>query len=81
MANTTGWKAGRLYGDLAWHAAFGAELASLVNISAVLSSVTIANGTGLDQLVDVSFVATAAATYSPAAGAGVNVWLAMLAGA
>lgn len=79
MANKTGWAAGRLFNDLAWHNGFAGETNSLTNTSAVLSSVTFANQTGLDQLVDVSLVATAAAIYSPAAGAGINVWLAMLA--
>ena len=79
MANKTGWTGGRLNSGLGWTAGFGTETNSLVNLGAVLSSVApFTNGTGLDQLVDLSLVATAAAVYSPAAGAGVNVWLAML---
>ena len=80
MANKTSWASGRLFGDLAWHPGFSTETNSLTSTSAVLSNVTFANNTGLDQLVDVSLVATASATYSPGAGAGVNIWLAMLAG-
>jgi hypothetical protein len=78
MANKTGWAAGRLFTDLAWHAGFGSELATLASTATVLSSVILNNDTGLDQLVDLGFVGTiASATIAP--GAGVNVWAAYLA--
>ena len=78
MTNKTGWAPGRLFGDIAWHAGFGSELATLANGSSVLSSVTFNNDTGLDQVVDVSFVGTILST-TLVAGAGLSVWLAMLA--
>lgn len=40
---------------LTWGAAFGTELQSLVNGNAVISSVSIANGTPLDMFADVDF--------------------------
>lgn len=78
MANKTGWSGGRLFSGLGWNALFGSELATLANGSAVLSSIVVTNGTGLDQLIDLSFVGGMASS-SPAAGAGVSFWLAMLA--
>jgi hypothetical protein len=79
MTNKTGWAAGRLFGDLAWHAGFGSEANALANGNAVLSSVIFNNDTGLDQVVDVSFVG-AITSASLVAGSGVSLWLAMLAG-
>ena len=78
MTNKTGWAAGRLFGDLAWHAGFGSEISTLANTNSVLSSVTLNNDTGLDQVVDASFVG-AMASSTPVAGAGVSLWLALLA--
>lgn len=78
MANKTGWAPGRLFGDLAWHAGFGVEIATLPSTSTVMSSVVLSNDSGLDQLVDLSFVGTiASSTIAP--GAGVNIWAALLA--
>lgn len=79
MANKTGWTGGRLNTGLGWANGFGSEISTLGNGNSVLSSVTFANNTGLDQAVDVSFVGTMAST-SLLAGAGVSLWLAMLAG-
>jgi hypothetical protein len=47
---------------LTWGAAFGTEINSLANGNAVLSSVSITNGTALDIFSDVSFVAGATVT-------------------
>lgn len=78
MANKTGWASGRLFGDLAWHNAFGSELATLASTATVMSSITLNNDTGLDQLVDLGFVGTiGSSTIAP--GAGINVWAAYLA--
>jgi hypothetical protein len=78
MANKTGWSGGRLYTGLGWTALFGAEIATMANLNAVLSSVVITNGTGLDQLMDVSMVGTIASS-AVVQGSGVTLWLAMLA--
>ena len=79
MTNKTGWTAGRLFSDLAWHAGFGSEANGLVNGNSVLSSVIFNNDSGLDQVVDVSFVGTITSA-TLVAGSGVSLWLAMLAG-
>ena len=79
MANKTGWTGGRLNAGLGWTAGFGSEVSTLASGSSVLSSVTFANQTGLDQVVDVSFVGTITSA-TLVAGAGVSLWVAMLAG-
>jgi hypothetical protein len=82
MANSTGWRAGRLFGNLGWNAAFGSELATLANNNVVASSLSFANGSAgvtLDQLIDLSFVGTIASSAVGTA-AGISLWLAMLAG-
>jgi len=45
------WVAGASAG---WASAFGSEIASIVNGNAILSSVNIANGTALDEFMDIS---------------------------
>lgn len=79
MANTTGWVAGRLFGDLAWHTAFvAANLNSMINGNSVLSSTTaFTNGTALDQFMDISAICTVASS-AIVAGANLGIWLAML---
>lgn len=78
MANKTAWSPGRNFTGLGWNALFGTEIGTLASTNTVLSSVIITNGTGLDQLIDVSIVATIASS-AVAAGAGVSLWLALLA--
>lgn len=79
MANRTAWTAGNLFSSLSFNAAFNAaDINSLPNGSSVLSSVTaFANGTALDQFMDVSVELTIAST-AIAAGANLGIWLAML---
>jgi hypothetical protein len=47
---------------LAWGSAFGTEINSIVNGNAILSTVSITNGTALDIFADISFVAGATIT-------------------
>jgi hypothetical protein len=82
MANTTAWTGGTLNSGLGWTVAVSnADLTTgtpLANLRAIISSGTaIANDTGLDQLVDISFVGTIAST-TLAAGANISVYLYML---
>lgn len=58
---TEKWVAGSGVG-LTWSNAFSAEINSVVNGNAVLSSISIANGTALDIFADLSFVAGGAIT-------------------
>jgi hypothetical protein len=73
MASRTAWTAGNGQG-LAWGSLFGSEVSTLVNGDSVLSSVDIANGTALDQFMDVSLEATIASS-TIAAGANFALWL------
>lgn len=75
MANRTSWTAGNGQG-LGWGTAINsADLASMANGSSVLSSVAdIANGTNLDQFMDVS-VRCAIASNTIVAGANLALWL------
>ena len=58
---TEKWIAGSGQG-LTWGSIFGTEINSLANGNAVLSSVSVTNGTALDMFADVSFVAGATIT-------------------
>lgn len=73
MASRTAWIAGNGQG-LTWGSLFGSEVSTLVNGDSVLSSVDIANGTALDQFMDVSLEATIASS-TIAAGANFALWL------
>jgi len=53
---TEKWIAGSGQG-LTWGSIFGTEINSLANGNAVLSSVSVTNGTALDMFADISFVA------------------------
>jgi hypothetical protein len=78
MANRTAWTAGNLFSSLAFNAAFNAaDINSLPTGDSVLSSITpFANGTALDQFMDISIELTIAST-AIAAGTNLGVWLAM----
>lgn len=78
MASRTAWTAGNGVG-LTWATAINsADLASMVNGNAVLSTVAdIANGTALDQFMDIS-VRCAIASNTIAAGANLALWLYLL---
>jgi hypothetical protein len=58
---TEKWIAGSGQG-LTWGSAFGTEINSLASGNAVISSVSVTNGTALDIFADVSFVAGATIT-------------------
>lgn len=75
MTNRTAWVAGNGVG-LSWTTAINsADLASMANGRTVLSSVAdIANGTNLDQFMDVS-VRCAIASSTIAAGASLPLWI------
>lgn len=84
MTNRTAWAPGNLNSSAwtsnnGWVPAFnGSDLNSMISFDNVLSTVTpFANGTGLDQFMDVSVQCTIA---SSAIGAGFNIpiWIAML---
>lgn len=82
MVNRTAWVAGNGQGLSAWSTrtvAFGtADLTSLADGKAVLSSASdIANGTNLDQYMDISVEITVASS-TPRAGGYIGLWLAML---
>lgn len=73
MTAVTGWQGGRLNSGLGWTGLFGSETATMSNATAVLSSVSITNGTSLDQFMDVSLEATLS-TNTIAAGANFTLW-------
>jgi hypothetical protein len=75
MANRTAWTAGNGVG-LTWTTAINsADMASMANVRTVLSSVSdIANGTNLDQFMDIS-VRCAIASSTVAAGANFALWI------
>lgn len=78
MTNRTAWTAGNGAG-LSWATAINSsDMASMVNGSSVLSTVAdIANGTALDQYMDLS-VRCAIASSTIAAGANLALWLFLL---
>jgi hypothetical protein len=81
MTARTAWIAGNGQG-LTWSArttAFGtADLTSLATGKAMLSSATaIANGTNLDQFMDISVEITVG-SFTPPIGAYIGLWLALL---
>ncbi len=73
MTAVTGWYAGRGQG-LSWGSLFSTEVATMTNAYSVLSSVSITNGTALDQFMDVSLVATLSSS-TIAAGANFALWI------
>jgi hypothetical protein len=74
VTNNTGWIGGRGQG-LTWGSLFGSEVGTLASTDSVLSSVVVANGgTTLDQLMDVSLIATLSSA-TIAAGANFALWL------
>jgi hypothetical protein len=75
MSNRTAWTAGNGQG-LTWGALFnGSDINSCINGDSVLSSVSaIANGTNLDQFMDVSLECTIASS-TIAAGANFTFWI------
>jgi len=75
MSNRTAWTAGNGQG-LTWGNLFnGSDLNSMSNANSVLSSITaIANGTNLDQFMDVSLECTIASN-TIAAGANFAGWI------
>jgi hypothetical protein len=79
MANTTAWTGGTLNSGLGWTTAISSsDMASLAGGKAVLSSGPVfTNGTGLDQLVDFSFIGAIAST-TLTAGASMAIYLYML---
>lgn len=81
MTNLTAWQGGALNSNsVAFQSAFlAADLASLANLSSVMSSTAFNNATGLDQFMDISFVG-AIASSTIAAGAGISLFLAILQG-
>jgi hypothetical protein len=78
MTNRTAWVAGNGVG-LTWSTAINsADMASMATANTVLSSVTdIANGTNLDQFMDIS-ISLAIASSTIAAGANIAFWLYLL---
>jgi hypothetical protein len=74
-ANRTSWTAGNGQG-LSWGAIVNsADMASMTNGESVLSSVTgVANGTNLDQFMDISCELTIASS-AVAAGANLALWI------
>ena len=78
MAAKTAWSPGNLNsGSVAFFPAFNAaDLASLANLSTVLSSVAqFDNTVALDQFMDISFVGAIAAASTIATGAGIAFFL------
>lgn len=75
MANRTGWATGRGQGIVSWGTLINtADMASMTNGQTVLSSVAdIANGTNLDQFMDISYLLTIASS-TIAAGANFAFW-------
>jgi hypothetical protein len=81
MANNTAWAGGLLNGSsTAFFSAFNAaDLASLANLSSILSSVAAFDNTTLgDQFMDISFIGAFASAQTVLAGAGVSFFLATL---
>ena len=80
MANNTAWVGGNINSDLNWHTLIASgDLLSLASGNSMLSnSISIANGTGLDQFMDISVQLTLAASSAVLAGANIAIWLAML---
>lgn len=64
LAATEKWIAGSGQG-LSWGSAFGSEVNSLANGNAILSSVSVTNGTALDIFADLSFALGSAAFSAP----------------
>lgn len=79
MTNRTAWTAGNGQGLSSWGTLINsADMASMINGDTVLSSVAdIANGTFLDQFMDIS-VKCAIASSTIAAGANLALWLYLL---
>jgi hypothetical protein len=75
MTNRTAWTPGNGQG-LTWGAAINsADMASMTNAESVVSSVAdIANGTALDQFMDISF-SLAISSSTIAAGANIAFWI------
>ena len=73
MTSRTAWVAGLGQG-LGWGALFGTEVATPATAYSTLSSVVVANGTALDQFMDVSLEATISSS-TIAAGANFAFWL------
>ena len=76
MTNRTAWTGGNLNSGLGWVTAINsADMASMINGNTVLSSVAdFANGTALDQLMDVS-VRCAISSSTTVAGANFAIWI------
>lgn len=80
MTNRTAWTGGNLNtGVIAWTAAFGSEIATLANGSAVMSTLVFDNTSFLDEFIDFSLIATIASS-TIASGAALGIWLAALQG-
>jgi hypothetical protein len=79
MASRTAWTPGNDGSGLSWITAINSsDLASMANGSSVLSTVAdIANGTNLDQFMDVS-VRLAISSNTIASGANLALWLYLL---
>lgn len=80
MANNTAWVGGNLNSGLSWATLINsADLLGLVTGNSMLSNaISINNGTGLDQFMDISIQLTLAASSAVAAGANITIWLALL---
>ena len=81
MSNRTAWTGGNLNTGLSWTAAFnGSDINSMPTTDSVLSTVTAwANGTALDQFMDISVIC-AITSSAVAAGANFGFWIANLEG-
>lgn len=80
MANNTAWVGGSINSGLAWATLISSgDLTSLgtTTNTVIANSVSIANGTGLDQFMDIS-IQLAIGSSTIAAGANIAIWLAML---
>lgn len=80
MANNTAWVGGNINSGLSWATLINSgDLTSLGTASnaAISNAISIANGTGLDQFMDIS-IQLAIASSTIAAGANIAIWLAML---
>ena len=75
MANKTAWAFGATGNT--WTSAFTTETGTMATANSVLSNVTIANQTALDQYCDIS-VRLSIASSTVAAGANFALWLATL---
>lgn len=78
MTARTAWTAGNGQG-LVYGPAFGPEITALANGTVALSTIAVANGTALDQLMDISIEAKTASA-ALAQGASMVIWIMYLQG-